>query len=223
MRVKGSRRTVEEALVTLTITPPAERTVEPTAAGPLPDVAPYLVPVTAERLGWRARRAERRRLKQLDALAARLGELQSMTALLERSAEVIRGGWVQGAWFTVRSPGGAKAVTAYNLRHAVDQEVTGACLVGAVVHAAGGPSTVRTQLVQRTLDLLWHTLREDSGRAVRWCPGPRVRMMQVLDLTHWNDASHRKQRQVVDLLVSARHSAVAQREATRAELVGAQR
>jgi hypothetical protein len=169
------------------------------------------------RPGRRARRAERRRLRHLDALSARLAELHAIRALLERAAEVVDDGWVQGAWYRVAGDGGARTVTAYDLRQAVDRPVTGACLVGAVVQAAGGPATVRTQLVQRTLDLVWHALHADPGRPVRWCPGPRVRMMQVLELTHWNDAAHRRQEEVVGLLLAARETADLQRDMCRTE------
>jgi hypothetical protein len=165
----------------------------------------------------RGRLAERRRLQRQDALSVRLAELHAIHALLEQAAEVVSGGWVQGAWFTVATAGGKRAVTAYDLGVAETRPVTGACLVGAVVHAAGGPGTVRSQLVQRTLDLAWHTLREDPDRPVRWCPGPRVRMMRVLELTHWNDAPGRTQGEVVGLLVAAERTADVQRDLCRAE------
>ena len=169
------------------------------------------------RPGRRERRAERRRLRQHDALSGRLAELHAIRALLEKATEVVEGGWVQGAWFTVSTAGGERDVTAYDLRLAEDRPVTGACLVGAVVLAAGGPTTVRSQLVQRTLDLVWHALREDPDRPVRWCPGPRARMMQVLELTHWNDAPGRRQGEVVEMLRAARRTAGVQRDLCRAQ------
>jgi hypothetical protein len=165
----------------------------------------------------RQRRDERRRLKRQDVLSGRLAELHAIGELLDRSADVVRGGWVQGAWFTVAGDGARQAVTAYDLGLAVDREVIGACLVGAVVQGAGGPATVRSQLVQRTLDLVWHTLREEPHRPVQWCPGPRVRMLGVLELTHWNDAPGRTQGEVVELLLAAGESAVVQRDRCRAE------
>ena len=122
------------------------------------------------RPGRRTRRAERRRLKRQDVLSSRLAELQVIRGVLEQAAGVVERGWVQGAWFAVAAPGGAHAVTAYDLGVAVGKPVTGACLVGAVVQAAGGPSEARSQLVQRTLDVTWHALREDPGEPVRWCP-----------------------------------------------------
>lgn len=166
----------------------------------------------------RERKAERRRLKQVDQLSTRLAELHAIRSLLDQAADVVRHGWVQGAWFTVATPGGDHAVTAYDLSMVTDHPVTGACLVGAVVQAAGGPATVATQLVQRTLDLTWHALREDSERPVQWCPGPRARLIGVLDLTHWNDAPGRTQDEVVDLLVGAQRTVDAQQEMCRTKL-----
>jgi hypothetical protein len=170
------------------------------------------------RAGRRERRAERQRLRQSDAASAELAELHAIRALLEQSVEVVNAGWVQGAWFLVATTRGERAVTAYDMRMATDRPVLGACLVGSVVQAAGGPATVRSQLVQRTLDLLWHALREDPGRPVRWCPGPRLRMMRVLELTHWNDAPGRTQGEVVDLLLAARQTADTQRDLCRARV-----
>ncbi len=178
-------------------------------------IAPFHQPT---RPGRRERRAERRRLEQHDALSGRLAELPAIRALLEQAAEVVVDvGWVQGAWFTVAAAGGERAVTAYNLRLAENRPVTGACLVGAVVQAAGGPATVRSQLVQRTLDLVWHTLREAPDRPVQWCPAPRMRMMRVLELTHWNDAPGRAQGEVVALLRAAGRTADVQRDLCRTE------
>jgi hypothetical protein len=169
------------------------------------------------RIPRRDRRTTRRRLKQQDVLSARLAELHAIKALLERASEVVEGGWVQGAWFAVDTPRGPKPVTAYDLGLAEQQPVTGACLVGAVVQAAGGPATVRSQLVQRTLDLAWHALREGPDRRVRWCPGPRMRMMQVLELTYWNDAPERTQGEVAGLLLAAQRCADVQRDLCRDE------
>src|SRR4051794_28998593 len=160
----------------------------------------------------REKRTERRRLRQLDAVSARLAELHAIRALLEHAEEVIHAGWIQGAWFSVASGSGERVVPAYDVRSATDRPVVGACLVGAVVHAAGGPAAVRSQLVQRTLDLTWHTLREDPSRPVHWCPGPRTRMMQVLELTHWNDAPERTREDVAHLLQAGRDTVEAQRQ-----------
>ena len=124
-------------------------------------------------------------------MSVRLAELHAMGTLLERAAEVVESGWVQDAWFTVATRRGQRNVTAFGLRLAENRPVVGACLVGAVVQAGGGPSAANTQLVRRTLDLTWHTLHRGPDERVEWCPGPSVRMLHVLDLTRWNDAPRR--------------------------------
>ncbi len=117
-------------------------------------------------------------------------------------------------WTWAAGPGRSPRRT---MRLTTDHPVTGACLVGAVVQAGGGPEAVRSQPVQRTLDLIWHSLREDAVRPVRWCPGPPVRAIHVLDLTHWNDAPDRTRGEVVELLRSSVAAADDQRERCRSE------
>jgi hypothetical protein len=171
------------------------------------------------RPGRPERRAARRRLRRVDALSTQLAQLQTIRTMLEQAIEIVRSGWVQGAWFAVDVGGRTRAVTGPEIGLTTDHPVTGACLVGAVVQAGGGPEAVRSQPVQRALDLVWHSLREDSGRPVRWCPGPPARAIHVLDLTHWNDAPDRTRGDVVELLRSSVATADAQRERCRSEQV----
>lgn len=162
-------------------------------------------------------RAERRRLARQDRVSARLAELHCIRSLLDKAVTVVDAGWVQHSWFTVSdAQGKTRMVTAHNITVVSDQPVAGACLVGAVVHAAGGPSMVRTQLVQRSLDLTWHTLYGDERQPVRWCPPPAIRMANVRDLTAWNDHPGRTASEVQTLLRSA-----AQTTRTQAELASA--
>jgi hypothetical protein len=164
----------------------------------------------------RERRCERRRLKRLDALSAQLAELHAIEGLLLRAADLASRGWVQQAWFSVETSQGPRSLTAHDVGLVDELPVIGACLVGSVVQAAGGPETVRSQLVQRSLELTRHVLREPE-RTVRWCPGPSLRAMTVLELTCWNDAPERTQDEVVGLLAAAGHAAATQREACRDE------
>ena len=169
----------------------------------------------------RERRAERRRLLRTDVLTARLGELQAIQAVLRQATEVVTQGWVQNAWFVVTTPGGdARAVAAHEVGRAVDLPVVGACLVGGIVEAGGGPAAARSQLVSRSLDLTWHTLHEDPRQPVRWCPGPDVRTGHLQDLTRWNDAPDRTHGEVVGLLLAAQHTVDSQRDLCRDELAG---
>jgi hypothetical protein len=176
--------------------------------------APLRIPTLS---GRRERRAERRRLERYDTLSAQLAELFSIRTLLVEAAAIVGDGWVQGAWFTVATPRGGRAVTVYDLRLTKSRPVTGACLVGAVVQAGGGPPAARSQQVQRTLDLTWHTLHDDPAQPVRWSPGPDVRLMQVRDLTRWNDAPRRTRDEVVDLLEAAQLTVAVQGDLCRAE------
>ena len=154
------------------------------------------------------RRAERRRLARQDAVSARLAELHQIRALLEAAAVLVSAGWVQNAWFSVRGASGVPVdVTAHDLDLVDRYDVSAVCLVGGIVQAAGGPGTVHSQLVQRTLDLTWHALHEDERQPVRWCPPPSVRAMHVRDLTRWNDHPRRTCAEVVSLLRCAVTSA----------------
>ena len=147
------------------------------------------------------RRLERRRLARQDEVAARLAELHRMRGLLQQAAVLVSAGWVQNAWFSVvDGRGGAVDLTAHDVDRATEEPVSGACLVGGIVHAAGGPRTVHSQLVQRTLDLTWHALHEDEQAHVRWCPAPPVRAAHVRDLTRWNDDPRRSVGDVRSLL-----------------------
>jgi hypothetical protein len=140
-----------------------------------------------------------------------------MGELLAQAAELVGHGWVQDAWFTVGTPRGEVAVSAYDLRLVDTYPVTGACLAGAVVHAGGGPATVGSQLTRRALDLAWHALREDAVPPATLCPSPQVRTMRLLDLTRWNDARGRTQAEVVAVLESARGMTTEHGSALRSE------
>ncbi|HEY3529447.1 MAG TPA: hypothetical protein VGK78_09870 [Nocardioides sp.] len=149
-------------------------------------------------------RRERLRLARCDAVAARLAELHAIADLLAEAAAVVRSGWVQNAWFAVATPQGERLLTAHQVKHVYVYPVTGACLAGSIVLAAGGPDQATTQLVQRSLDLTWHALRDDAEPPAVLCPSPPVRTMRLRDLTRWNDAPGRTRTEVTDLLSSAR-------------------
>jgi hypothetical protein len=151
-----------------------------------------------------ARRPGRARLAAQDRLLARIAELHHIRCLLEETTVLVERGWVQNAWVAVRDARGQQHdLTAHQMHLAAGRPVSGVCLVGGLVLAAGGPPAVHTQLVQRTLDLMWHSLHEEVRRPVRWCPPPAVRAAHVRDLTRWNDAPMRTPGDVVALLGSA--------------------
>ena len=144
----------------------------------------------------RSARPTDRELRGLD----RRAELHLMATALHEARVLVDAGWVQHGWFRVAGPGGCRVTVPASSAHLVQpQEVIGACLVGAVVHAAGG---VGTQLGRRSIDVVWQTLHgydEGVGRAV----APARRTLQVQDLTRWNDTAHRRAEQVAALLDAA--------------------
>jgi hypothetical protein len=148
---------------------------------------------------------------------SQLAELFRIRAVLAEAATLVSSGWVQHGWFSTADPSGQqRVVTAHTMGAMTDEPVSGACLVGAIVHAGGGPAAVHTQLVQRSLDLTWHTLYEDPHEPVRWCPAPSTRMAHVRDLTRWNDRPDRTSTQVSHLLHQAIGTAQAQTALLRA-------
>ncbi|WP_157108474.1 DUF6197 family protein [Aldersonia kunmingensis] len=157
--------------------------------------------------GWRERRRLRKRLAEQDRRSAQLAELRAIGAMLEDAERIVRAGWVQHAWFSYRDERDRIAVaSAHDLRRMSGRPVVGACLVGAIVQAGGGVPAVWSQPVQRTLDLLWHTLRENN-RPVQWCPAPSMRLARLRELTGWNDRQGRDRDEVLALLGAARVAA----------------
>ncbi len=164
------------------------------------------------------RRGTTRRLARHDVLAARLAELFGIRSVMQAAAEVVTEGWVQHAWFAYRDEAGrTRLATAHDLRLMGGRPVVGACLVGAVVEAGGGVPAAHSQLVARSLDLTWHTLSEDPGRPVRWCPSPQERAAQVRELTRWNDAASRTSEDVTTLLHATSQAVLVEVGRTRRE------
>jgi hypothetical protein len=166
-------------------------------------------PPSASDPGWRERRRRRQRLARQDRLVAHLAELRRIGELVVGARAVVASGWVQGSWLVHRDDRGG-------LREggAPGRPVSAACLVGAVVHTAGGVGALDSQPVQRALDLTWHALHGDPQEPVRWCPTPPVRVQHVRDLARWNDATGRTRDEVVALLRDAER--LAGEEAVRA-------
>ncbi|PZF55488.1 hypothetical protein DEI92_15775 [Curtobacterium sp. MCBD17_034] len=176
------------------------------------DASPVRETTTPRRsglFGWVDRHHERRAAARGRRVAAQLAELASLQHLLSDARDVVDHGWIQHAWFAYLDDRGRtrKASSAAALDVA-GRPLVGACLVGAVVYAAGGPHAVHSQPVQRALDLVWHALAVEEGAPVMWCPAPDVRMGRVRDLTSWNDAPSRTATDVASLLLTAERVAV---------------
>jgi hypothetical protein len=141
---------------------------------------------------------QHRRLAEQDRRAARLAELHHIRAVLGDAETVIRAGWTQKTLYA--------CVDDRDRRHPVDPRDSAfdeACLVGAVVHAAGGPEAAFGQLTQRTLDLVWHALYRGPDRPVVGCVPPGLRAARVVDLAKWNDRRGRTRAEVLTLLSAA--------------------
>ena len=184
--------------MTVTTLPPHSRTVD----------------VENDRPSWRVKRRRTRQLRLQDETSARLAELDHMSEILNQAADLIGGSWLQRSWFAyLDDHGRTRTVTAHNVDRLAGRPVVGACLVGAIVQAGGGLSNVRSQAVQRAVDLTWHTLHGIQLRENHWTAAPEIRMDRVRDLTRWNDHPTRTAPQAEALL--RRTAAAATSEAAR--------
>jgi hypothetical protein len=136
---------------------------------------------------------QRRRLQAQDRRSARLAELHHIDAVIAEAERIVLTGWTQHTWYA----GGDGPQCPFDR----------ACLVGAIVHANGGPAAARSQLTRRTLRLTWHTLFRPDRHIVAWCSPPDRQADELRDLTQWNDAPSRRAGEVVDLLGATRAAA----------------
>jgi hypothetical protein len=167
-----------------------------------PVAAPTWSPEPPPTPGWWALRRARQHLRRQDELSAQRAELHGIRALALEAARIVDAGWIRGGWFGYRVGDRLLVVgSAAGAGRFGDRPVAAACLVGAIVQAGGGVAAVRTQPVQRALDLTWHTLHGDPGEPVHWCPAPSVRAGHVRELVRWNDHPTRTRQQVTALLV----------------------
>jgi hypothetical protein len=165
---------------------------------------------------WWARRGQSRQLRLRDQISARLAELDQIACILNDAADLVRVGWLQDNWFAYRDDTGRiRPVNAYNAKQMTGHPVVGACLVGAIVQAGGGLPQVRTQIVQRALDVTWHTLIKTPPELVRRTPAPETRMHHVQDLTRWNDKPNRTADQAEELLRRSASAARSEAEVLR--------
>lgn len=172
-----------------------------------PDVVHSVLPARFDGLRptWRSRRRARS-----DGLAAEQdrafrARLDAARVVIATAADVVADGWIQNAWYQVRDETDAvRTVTAGNLELLERGPVVAACLVGAVVRAAGGRYSAHDQATGDALDLVWHAAFADDRRSgVGFCPPTSVRSLRVLDLTRWNDRPGRCIVEVLELLDAA--------------------
>ena len=168
----------------------------------------------SRRKPWqRVARLVRGRHQPYDSVAARLRQLDEVLEVLATARSVIEEGWVQDAWFAVRprsqpAPAPPAARVSSSLSYPDRDDLAGACLVGAVVHAVRlrHPGDARAEVdgVGPAIDVLWDALQESRGLGSRGVAGrvapPAVRAVRVRDLTRWNDQRGRGRGEVLDLL-----------------------
>ena len=172
--------------------------------------------VVAVHQHWWTRRGQSRQLRLRDQISARLAELDQIACILNDAADLVHLGWLQDSWFAYRDDAGRiRPVNAYNAKQMVGHPVVGACLVGAIIHAGGGLPQLRTQVVQRAMDLTWHTLFKTPQRLARRIPAPDMRVHHVQDLTRWNDYPHRTADQAEELLRRSATAASSEAEVLR--------
>jgi hypothetical protein len=142
-----------------------------------------------------------------DAELERLRQLEGARAVLERARALIAQGWVQDTFYVVRGRNGQnRPVSPFGLLLLTRTDVVGACLVGAVAHAAGTVDR-RDRRGQAALavDTLWHTLAEEpSYGRLSTAPfdavHPAARAARVRELARWNDEPVRTREQVLGLV-----------------------
>lgn len=128
---------------------------------------------------------------------------QAALAVLTAARGVVRRGWVQHTWYAQEPPAGRRFWQRLLPGRLDHRRVTGACLVGAVLHGAWQQSR-RPEHAYPAIDALWHTLfaagaPADADPVGPLCP-PVVRAARVRDLTTWNDRDHRTRQDVLRLL-----------------------
>ena len=124
--------------------------------------------------------------------------------MLQRSRIVLQRGWVQNAWYVVRSTrGNVRTLGPVQPRQVDPTRLVKACLVGAVVHSSWQWSSDETSSGP-AIDALWETLQEARGLGrpagmSRVC-APMIRARRVRDLVAWNDRAGQTREDVLALV-----------------------
>jgi hypothetical protein len=163
-----------------------------------------------------AERRERRRLAEEDRRGAMLAALARVREVLEGADALVAAGWVQDAWYVTRDASGREWAYGSAAAAVRVETITGACLVGAVVLAAGGPESAATPPARRSIEALWHALHRRADEPVDWCPATVIHAAHVRDLTRWNDGPRTSQESVRALLARGRDVVALERERLRA-------
>lgn len=163
-------------------------------------------------VSWRDRRRARGVARGVEQDRDVRARLDAARVVIATAAGVVAQGWIQHAWYQVRDDTDAvRTVTARDLGLLECGPVVAACLVGAVVHAAGGRYAAHDQVTGDSIDLVWTAAFAGGDRSgVSFSPPPSVRALRVLDLTRWNDRPGRCLAEVLELLDTADDRAIAE-------------
>ncbi len=148
--------------------------------------------------------------------SARLGDV---CAVLDGARTLIERGWVQDRWLVTPAPAARRstahptATSTATSTAEVPPDVSGACLVGAVVHAAQSHHATADAIhAAPALDVLrdaWQETRGLGGPGIAGRAAPReVRAARVRDLTRWNDQPGRTRDEVLGLIDLATSRAI---------------
>lgn len=140
-----------------------------------------------------------------DPWPARLECLEEVCAVLVDARAIVERSWTKDRWFARPGSRGSRAVKVAHAAPPIVTDITGACLVGAVVHAARQRTgTADVLQAAPALDVLWDAWQESRGLGGPGVAGrgaPReVRAARVRDLTRWNDHPDRSREEVLGLL-----------------------
>lgn len=167
---------------------------------------------------WSERLRERRRLRHIDRLGARLARLDAVDVLLTDVHERLAAGWVQEAWFVTRETAGARHHVG-TLRPSDGLRSERACLVAAVAVEAL-PGSITDSVAQRAIGVMWNVLH-GGGATADWSTPPGVTAARAYDLVRWNDAADRRKDDVLALLTASRASVTRSSTALQSELASA--
>jgi hypothetical protein len=152
---------------------------------------------------WRSRIAEHRRLHRIDRLGARLARLDAVEGLLQRTGERLSAGWTQDAWFVTTAQGVPQHHVG-TLRAEEGVVSDRICLVAAVA-VESLPGSITGPAAQRAIGAMWNVLHGGHA-AAEWSTAPGITAARAYDLVRWNDASDRRQSDVLALVSASRAS-----------------
>jgi hypothetical protein len=149
-----------------------------------------------------------------DVSPSRSRRLAEVCAVLADARALIERGWMQDNWYMTRQRLEGSDPAAWSGGKAPDlTDVTGACLVGAVVLATRQRDP-RADLIDAgpALDLIWDAWQESRGLGGPGVAGRAaplaVRAARMHDLTRWNDQPGRTRAEVLRLLDLATSRAI---------------